>query len=245
VAALGDDSAMNDEFPRPYSEEPSPAETLSGVRLLRTRPLAVLGTVLLTAAVSGAHLWVWFNVPASSPDEPMLWRIGRSFITELPALVPLIVIAALGGRRLRPLPVLALWGAAAVIAIVDSELVNFIWTFVFFDFGAGSMEFVSEATGFVSLLVIGLLARWLLPLPGRPAATGRDVLVLLVASLLLVLVDLPGRFTDGLPIWATVATSVSLWSFLVVGWSVAALVTSRQKASEWSGNPAELGLQDR
>lgn len=236
---------MSDEFPRPYSEDPPPAEPLSGFRLLQARPLAVLGTVLLTAAVLGADAWAWLNTPALSPDDSIVWRVARSFVTELPGLVPLIMIAILGGRRVRPPQALALWGAAAVIPIVDTELVNYLWAGVFHSADGGSLRYVSEMIGFVTLFASGLLARWLLPLPGRPAmGKGRDLLVLALASLLLTVTDLSGLFTTGMPIWVAVAASVSVWSVLLVGWSVAALVTSARKVSEWPGEPAELGRQD-
>jgi hypothetical protein len=242
---------MSDEFPRPYAEEPPPPEPLSGFRLLRARPGAVVATVVLTGALMAAQWWAWMNVlPPSNPMESLIVRVGRSFLDELPGVVPLIMIAALSRRRVRPLQVLALWGIIAVLAVASSELTDAVWIridpgFSIADPGVDYLTYVANTIGAIVLILTGLAARVLLPAPGRPALrSGRDILVLVVASILLSVVSFQSLEVLDLPMMAMLALVIAVWSLVNVVWAIAVLVTSARPVSGWAGHPAELQRQD-
>ncbi|GIE28020.1 hypothetical protein Ait01nite_010650 [Actinoplanes italicus] len=243
---------MNDEFPRPYADEPSPvAESLSGFRLLRVRPWAVLATVVLTTALLAAEWWRWMNsfLPYD-PTDPLIVEVGHTLLDELPLAVPLVVIAALSRRRVRPLQVLALVGVMGALAMVSLELTDVVWDDIGPEYGVrvtgvDVTTYLVNAINAIVLILIGLAARFLLPAPGhRAMRSGRGMLALVVASVLWSVVTLQWMEPLRLSLWETAALASAMWATLTVVWSIAALVTSPRAVSEWTGDPAELQRQD-
>jgi hypothetical protein len=240
---------MNDEFPRPYAEEPPAVEPLSGFRLLRARPWAVLATLALTVGLTWAWAWAWMNlVPAYGPIElypstGLISRLTREvllpLVGSLAIVVPLVVIAALARRRVTVGRVLGLWAASTLLAVGESKLVEGVIYALQLRADGGWTEYLFDGIAIVGMVLLGVLARWVLPLPGHPVIrSNAEVLALLVGSVLVTVIELPRSIE-----WNVWTASV-LSGFLIVLWSVAALVTSRPKASEWSGDPVELQRQD-
>jgi hypothetical protein len=243
---------MSDEFPRPYANEPSPvAEPLSGFRLLRVRPWAVLATVVLTTALLVTHWWRWsYSILPYSRTDPLIVQVGHTLLDELTMAVPLIVIAALSRRRVRLLQVLALWGIIGALAMVSSELNSMVWDDIAPEYGVrvtgvDVVTYLNNTITTIELFLTGLAARFLLPAPGhRAMQSGRGLLALAVASILWSMVTLGWMVTLKLSVWETAALASAEWAALTVAWSIAALVTSPRVVPEWTGYPVELQRQD-
>ncbi|MEU4421163.1 hypothetical protein AB0F81_11080 [Actinoplanes sp. NPDC024001] len=216
---------------------------LSGVRLLRTRPWALTATVLLSVALSMAYNWAWLHVlPGASPFGMLGLRLALASLNVLLMVVPLVVVAALSGRRVTVGRALVVWVAAALLRLAS----NVVFEGISVAASRGGYEsltqldYLADGLAIIVLVSLGVLARRLLPLPVRPVIGGRDALVLIVASFAVLLVPLP-QIHDEVRLWV----SGALWGLLVAGWSVAALVTSDPRTSEPAGAPADLGFQDR
>jgi hypothetical protein len=234
---------MNDEFPRPYAEEPLPAEPLSGLRLLRARPAAIAATVLLNVVLTVAFVWAENHlIPESVLEDTIAGQVGSLLVELLPTIVPLVVIAWLSGRRVTVGRVLVLWFVAAVLAAANLVAVVSYWRSLDDFSGFETSRYVFLALWIVDSILAGLAGRLCLPSPGRPAVRGQDMLVLVLASIAVNLVMMIGLSAEG---WlASDLVGGVLWGVLAVGWSVAALVTSRRRVSPWAGDPAELVRQD-
>ncbi|MEU4618548.1 hypothetical protein AB0G04_01025 [Actinoplanes sp. NPDC023801] len=241
---------MNDELPRPYAEAPPSAEPLSGFQLVRARPWAVAATAVLAVALTAAQVWVWLHwVPATGPIAELDASYGLvnrlaewvflPFLGALPLLVPLVVIAALAGRRVTVGRALALWAFSALLSIVENLLIMGAFLAVYGGAGSDGTTVVLKVIEIGWLVLAAVAARRLLPLPGYPLMRGPDLVVIVVASVAVMLVTMPlGEL--GLNRWAGTA----LWALLVMVWSFAVLVTSAPKGSAWSGTPADLRRQD-
>ncbi|MBW6432897.1 hypothetical protein KZ829_03970 [Actinoplanes hulinensis] len=240
-------------------------EGLSGVRLLRARPWGIALAVLLTSAAALAYTWAWLSLipgfgpmPSFDPGEALTRWVVVPIVAEIPEMVALISIAVLSRRRVTVGRALLLWILAALVSTVKNMLDAGL-EFAVGEVGFDPLLVVAIAGDLVVLIGVGLLARWLLPVPGFPAVRpGRDLTALIVASfLMMALIEVFSVMTmltaNSFATEASVSTvimlrlsvSAVLSAVLTVGWAVAALVTSAPERSEWSGEPAELGFQDR
>lgn len=220
---------------------------LSGARLVRARPWALAGTVLLVAGLTLSYTWAWMNllpgygpIPSSDPVEILNRWLLLPLLKVLPLVVPLTAVAVLSGRRVTAGRLLLLCAAAAFLESTENALLTGLSFAIPAGLGFEWVGPVAKAAGIVVLILTGLLGRGLMSMPGFPAVRGyRELLVLVLASVLVSLVTVPWQYELGL--WAAGV----VWALLIVGWAVAALVTSVPERSEWSGDPAELGPQDR
>jgi hypothetical protein len=241
VAGPRDDSTVTDHLPRPYADEPPAPEPPSGLGLLRARPGAIAATVLLTLFLmvafplltgalvgSGGYRW-----------QPAFWLVYPA-VGALGTVVPLTVIAVLARRRVtvgRFLGLLALW---VLLLSAQSLLVWTVPAFVVTGDDLLLRTVIRPASEALMLLALGSLAAALFP-----AVTGRtDFRVMLLASVVAAALSavrswasVPGP--DAAPLgWAVVG------AVIVVGWAIAALVTSRPAVVAHLGDPAEQARQD-
>ncbi|GIE79989.1 hypothetical protein Aph02nite_59390 [Actinoplanes philippinensis] len=209
------------------------AEPLSGLRLVRARPWALAATVPLVFAIQLAPAFllpalIGAPAPGGNPLRTLLQPLFV-LIAELPSVVALTVVAVLAGRWVRA-------GRVLLLAVLGGCL-WFVSVLVAGAAGSGdeaSNTVVSFLVLAVKSILLGLAAGALFPAAG----SGRRSGWLPAGSVALPLLTwVVGR----IPIpWLPQVLAAAL----VVGWAVAALVTSRPVPPETAATPAELGLQD-
>jgi hypothetical protein len=209
------------------------AEPLAGVRLVRGRPWALAATVLAVFLLQIGPTTFWSVLLDRAMETgglllSLVQPLGLALL-ELPTVGALTVVAVLSGRRVTVGRVLALW-VLSVLVWLAALLVGGVAG------GTGGwLVLVAVLAQAVKLVVLGLLAGGLFP-----AAAGgeRGPVALLAASV-------------ALPVFLLAVARVPIpWVPMVlgaagiVGWSVAALVTSRPVAESPARTPAEQGRQD-
>ncbi|GIF40479.1 hypothetical protein [Actinoplanes xinjiangensis] len=208
------------------------AEPLAGVRLVRGRPWALAATVLAVFLLQIGPTTFWSVLLDRAMETgglllSLVQPLGLALL-ELPTVGALTVVAVLSGRRVTVGRVLALW-VLSVLVWLAALLVGGVAG------GTGGwLVLVAVLAQAVKLVVLGLLAGGLFPAAGGE----RGPVALLAASV-------------ALPVFLLAVARVPIpWVPMVlgaagiVGWSVAALVTSRPGAESPARTPAEQGRQD-
>ncbi|HWS34513.1 MAG TPA: hypothetical protein VN408_17460 [Actinoplanes sp.] len=156
-------------------------------------------------------------------------------LSALVKVVPLTIVAVLAGRRVTPLRVLGLLASSIVVMAVQTGLGTV---------GLHGQSWFQTLTAFVlevsMMIVLGALAAALYP----PAAGRADRWVpVLAAVAVVVLSDVQSWVSDPGPDPVPHGGAL-VRAVVLVGWSIAVLVTSSQVARETAVQAADQGRQD-
>jgi hypothetical protein len=237
---MSDASAVNDQLPRPYAEEPTAALAPSGFRLVRAHPWSAAAAVLLTGfilAVYPTAMQALLESRAFNLNPVFFFLLLPVFavIAVLPTVAPLTAVAILAKRRVTVGRVVGLLAASAVVVGAQSALLHVVQ----FDAAVGGEvpnRILSIGLNLLTLLVVGLLSMTIY----SPSAGRNSVPSLLLGSVVMTLIVAAEQGFGG-PAYETEVLAWTVGAVTGVGWALATLVTSPPALSPTSPSRVDSG----
>lgn len=229
---MSDPSAVNDDLPRPYAEEPPVVVPPTGLRLVRAHPWSVAATALLTGLILALYPMVLNALLNSSTfnQNPAFFLLLPAFalVAVLPTVVPLTVVAVLAKRRVTMGRALGLVAASAIVVAAQGILSSVVRL----EADAGGempMRVLSIGLNLMTLFLVGLLGLVIYP----PLVGRNNVPALVLGSVVMALIVAAENWIAGTENDPGVL-SWTVGAFTGVGWAVAVLFISPPAVPETS-----------